>query len=129
VDFFQAYTLTESPLYALAVADAARCSGELAARTRARGVPVFHTRVVYSASGLEALVFVRKVPTLQALVNGSPLIEFILQAASRLDDVVLVKQYASAFFGTSLAPAFTAARIDTVLLTGCSTSVACAICS
>jgi maleamate amidohydrolase len=36
--------------------------------------------------------------------------------------VVIVKQYASSFFGTSLSATLTAARIDSVVMTGVSTS-------
>ncbi|MFX9220630.1 isochorismatase family protein, partial [Acinetobacter baumannii] len=36
--------------------------------------------------------------------------------------MVISKQYASAFFGTSLAPMLHAMGVDTVVLTGCSTS-------
>jgi nicotinamidase-related amidase len=35
---------------------------------------------------------------------------------------VLTKQYASAFFGTSLASTLTASRVDTLLIAGVSTS-------
>jgi maleamate amidohydrolase len=35
---------------------------------------------------------------------------------------VLIKKYASAFFGTSLAATLTAAGVDTLLITGCTTS-------
>jgi len=37
-------------------------------------------------------------------------------------DTIITKQYASAFFGTSLAATLSAQRIDTVLVTGFSTS-------
>ena len=37
-------------------------------------------------------------------------------------DVVIAKQYASAFFGTPLAAMLTSLGVDTVILTGCSTS-------
>ena len=37
-------------------------------------------------------------------------------------DLVIVKNYASAFFGTSLSATLTAQGIDTLILTGCSTS-------
>ena len=40
----------------------------------------------------------------------------------RPDEVVIVKQYASAFFGTSLAATLTAAGIDTAVIAGVSTS-------
>lgn len=43
-------------------------------------------------------------------------------AEHRPDEVVIVKQYASAFFGTSLAATLTAARIDTAVIAGVSTS-------
>lgn len=122
VDFLQAYTLPESPLYAPAVGEAARVGGRLARAARHVGVPVFHTRVEYSEGGLEGGIFVRKVPALRALVAGSPLVAFIDDAAPAPGDVVLLKHYASAFFGTSLASALTAAGVDTLLLAGCSTS-------
>jgi len=38
------------------------------------------------------------------------------------DEVVITQQYASAFFGSSLAPMLHAQGIDTVVLAGCSTS-------
>ena len=38
------------------------------------------------------------------------------------DELIVTKQYPSAFFGTSLASTLTAARIDTVILTGLTTS-------
>lgn len=38
------------------------------------------------------------------------------------DDTIVSKQYASAFFGTSLASTLTAQGIDTLLITGFSTS-------
>ena len=38
------------------------------------------------------------------------------------NEVVITKQYASAFFGSSLAPMLHAQGIDTVVLAGCSTS-------
>ena len=40
----------------------------------------------------------------------------------RPDEVVIVKQYASAFFGTSLAATLTAAGVDTAVIAGVSTS-------
>jgi maleamate amidohydrolase len=42
--------------------------------------------------------------------------------APRPEDLVLEKENASAFFGTHLAPYLIAHRVDTLLITGCSTS-------
>lgn len=38
------------------------------------------------------------------------------------DELVITKQYASAFFGTSLAATLTAAKVDTLIIAGVSTS-------
>lgn len=122
VDFIKAYTTPGSPLYAPAVAEAVRETAEVLALARAKGVPVFYTRVVYSRTGLDGGVFVRKVPLLRALVEGEPLAEIVDELSPAADDVVIVKQYASAFFGTALAPALTSLGVDTIILTGCSTS-------
>ena len=40
----------------------------------------------------------------------------------RPDEIVVTKQYPSAFFGTSLAATLTSRRIDSVILTGLTTS-------
>jgi maleamate amidohydrolase len=122
VDFIKAYTTPGSPLYAPAVVEAVRETAAVLALARAKGVPVFYTRVVYSRTGLDGGVFVRKVPLLRALVEGEPLAAIVDELPPAADDVVIVKQYASAFFGTALAPALTSLGVDTVILTGCSTS-------
>ncbi|MCS6843228.1 MAG: N-carbamoylsarcosine amidohydrolase [Caldilineales bacterium] len=122
VDFIKAYTTPGSPLYAAAVVEAVRETADLLALARAKRVPVFYTRVVYSRTGVEGGVFVRKVPLLRALVEGEPLADIVDELPPAAEDVVIVKQYASAFFGTALAPALTSLGVDTVILTGCSTS-------
>src|SRR4029077_21141417 len=40
----------------------------------------------------------------------------------RKTDTLLVKKYASCFFGTDLAPRLVAHRVDTLIITGCTTS-------
>lgn len=122
VDFIKAYTTPGSPLYAPAVVDAVRETAELLALARSQGVPVFYTRVLYSRSGLDGGIFVRKVPVLRTLVEGEPLAEIVDELPPADGDVVIVKQYASAFFGTALAAALTSLGVDTVILVGCSTS-------
>jgi nicotinamidase-related amidase len=67
-------------------------------------------------------VFYRKVPALRALDAGSPLADFADDPRPRAGEVVITKQYASAFFGTSLASTLTATGIDTVVIVGLSTS-------
>lgn len=51
----------------------------------------------------DAGVWARKLPGLRHLVLGTPWTEIDERVRPADDDVVLVKQYPSAFFGTSLA--------------------------
>jgi maleamate amidohydrolase len=122
VDFIRAYTEPGSALYAPAVVDAVRASVPLLAAARRKSVPIIYTRVVYHPSGNDGGLFVRKVPTLRRMVEGEPLAEIVPELPPGPDDVILIKQYASAFFGTSLAAMLTARGVDTLIITGCSTS-------
>lgn len=54
--------------------------------------------------------------------GGQPAGGVLPAGAPLADEVVLSKQYASAFFGTALAPLLVAQGIDTLLMIGCSTS-------
>jgi len=92
------------------------------ARAREHGVPVVHTRVRYAADGADGGVFFRKVPALRDLVGDGPMGELVPQVAPSGDELVVVKQYASAFFGTSLASTLHAWGVDTVVVVGVSTS-------
>jgi maleamate amidohydrolase len=122
VDFINAYTTPGSPLYAPAVAEAVKATAELLALARQKNVPVIYTRVLYHKNGLDGGIFVKKVPVLLKMVEGEPLADIVSELPPAPQDVVIVKQYASAFFGTSLAATLTALGVDTLILTGCSTS-------
>lgn len=122
VDFIRAYTAPDSPLYAPAVVDAVGQTTGLLELARRQGVLVIYTQVYYSREGLEGGVFVRKVPVLRTLVAGEPLAEIAPELQPDPADVVIVKHYASAFFGTALASLLTSQGVDTLILTGCSTS-------
>ncbi len=121
VDVVVAYLDPTSNLYAKA--EPALASNErLLAAARAAGVPVLFTSVEYQAGGADGGYFYRKVPALKAFLKGSPLGAFPPTLQPSADDVVVVKQYASAFFGTSLAATLRAMDVDTLFITGFSTS-------
>ncbi len=122
VDFVKAYTTPESALYAPEVCRAVEASGPLLEAARAAGAPVVYTRVLYHPAGLDGGVFARKVPVLRSFVEDNPLTEIVDELVVQETDLVLVKQYASCFFGTSLASTLTAAGVDTLIVVGCSTS-------
>jgi maleamate amidohydrolase len=92
------------------------------AAARAAAIPVLYTRVEYDKDGVNGGLFVRKIPALRHLVPGGPLGEIMPQIAPGEHEVVIVKQYASAFFGTTLAATLNALGVDTVIITGVSTS-------
>lgn len=121
VDLMRAYFVSDSPL-CLPSRGCLESASRVLAAARARGVPVVHTRVVYSEDGRDGGLFVRKVPALRHLFGGGPLSEPMPEVAPLAGELVVVKQYASSFFGTSLASTLLAAGIDTVVITGVSTS-------
>jgi len=122
VDFIRAYTEHGSPLFAPAVVEAVKATAPLLQAARRRHAPIIYTRVVYHRDGIDGGLFVHKVPALRAMVEGNPLADIVPELPPAADDLVLIKQYASAFFGTSLAATLTAWGIDTLIITGCSTS-------
>jgi maleamate amidohydrolase len=85
-------------------------------------VPVVFTNVVYRAGGLDGGLFFRKVPALKAFLEGSPLGAFPPSLQPEPGELVVSKQYPSAFFGTSLASTLRAQNVDTVVIGGFSTS-------
>jgi maleamate amidohydrolase len=121
VDFVMAYLDTSSPLYA--AAEGALASNErLLIAARATGIPVIFTNVVYQPDGADGGLFFKKVPALRVFIKGSPLGDFPPTLRPLDGEHIITKQYASAFFGTSLASALHAQDIDTLLITGMSTS-------
>jgi maleamate amidohydrolase len=122
IDFTRAYTTPGSPFYAEGVVRAVAATVPLLAAARAARIPVIHTRVEYHPSGLDGGFFVKKVPALRKMVAGEPLAQIDPVVAPLPEEVVIVKQYPSPFFGTPLAPMLTALGVDTLILAGCSTS-------
>ncbi|AWB06409.1 isochorismatase (plasmid) [Azospirillum humicireducens] len=123
IDFMQGYTTEGAPLYAPGVVSAVAETVELLDTARRHGVPVVHTNIRYHPGHFaDGGMWVRKAPVMKDMVEGNPLAAFCPEVAPQPDEVVISKQYASAFFGTSLAPMLHAMGVDTVVLTGCSTS-------
>ena len=123
IDFVRAYLVKTSPLYA--GVEQARADCEILLRAaRAAGIPVLHTNVVYQPGGRDGGVFFRKVPALKCFERGAhpELAAFAEGLEPVVGETVISKQYASAFFGTSLAATLTSMQIDTVLIAGLSTS-------
>jgi maleamate amidohydrolase len=122
VDVVVAYLTEGSPLFMETAAAAKDSNRRLADAARAAGVPVIFTNVQYRADGSDGGVFYRKAPVLAAFVEGSPLGAFPDDLIPHDGERVFTKQYPSAFFGTGLAEVLHADGIDTLIITGYSTS-------
>jgi maleamate amidohydrolase len=121
VDLVRAYFDKESPLYA-GVEDALASAIRIRDQAREAGVSVIYTNVVYKSDGSDGGMFYRKVPALSAFVKGNPLGDWPDDLEPSDDELVISKQFASAFFGTSLTQSLNEQAIDTLIITGVSTS-------
>ncbi len=99
---------------------------ELAAEFRARGFPVVWTYVAYMESGEDCGVWGTRTNTPDSLQNikvGSRRSEFDERLKiDRVRDIIINKRMASAFFETNLGSIFNFHGVDTVVVTGGSTS-------
>jgi maleamate amidohydrolase len=121
VDLCVAYLQVGSPLYANC--ESTRESAErIVDVARLHDVPVIFTRVEFEPGGIDGGLFFKKVTSLKSFERGNPLGDFPTAPRPLPGEVVVTKQYASAFFATSLASTMNAMRIDTAIITGVSTS-------
>jgi len=92
---------------------------------RQGNVPVIWTEVQYTHPELlDAGLFYKKAKALSVWQKGDErrLYEPLEGLKPGPSDVVIIKQYASAFFGTSLASTLNAMNVDTLVICGVSTS-------
>ena len=121
VDFVKAYLEPESPLYAGVEQTCENCS-ELLSAARRTGIPIFHSNVSYEPGTDDGGVFKKKLPLLSVFDRGSPFAEFADRLQPKNGEIVITKQYASAFFATSLSESLLAVGIDTLIIAGVTTS-------
>jgi maleamate amidohydrolase len=121
VDFVQAYFDTNCELYA-DVGNALDSALRIRAEARNVSVPVIYTRVVYQQEGIDGGLFFKKVLPLRHFISGSRLCGWADGLEPADSELVITKQYPSAFFGTSLASTLTTMGIDTLIITGLTTS-------
>jgi maleamate amidohydrolase len=123
IDLLQGYTTEGAPLYAPGVVSAVAEMHELLQAARATDLMVIHTQVRYNAQTFaDGGIWTRKAPVLKSLVEGNPYAQFCEGMEPLPEELLITKNYASAFFGTSLSSTLTAAGVDTLMITGCTTS-------
>ena len=104
------------------IADAIANTRVLLTKARELRLPVAFTRVVYADDGSDAGVFCLKAPNLVTLTEHAPASQVVAELEPRDGEYVIAKTQPSAFFGTNLSAWLIAKRVDTVLVTGCTTS-------
>ena len=95
---------------------------ELLAFARAQNMPIATTRVVYADDGSDNGVFCLKAPSLADLTEDAPASQIVEASAPIEGEYVVRKTQPSGFFGTDLADWYQGQGVDTVLVTGCTTS-------
>ena len=123
VDFQIGFTAPErSPLAGNLDAEVA-ATNKLIVAARKKNVPVIFTVVGYDPHRQDdAGLWPEKAPSLRLLKLGSELVDLDPRLNRASEDLVIVKKYASGFFGTYLASTLTMKAVDTVVVTGCTTS-------
>ncbi len=89
---------------------------------RKANVPIAFTRVVYADDGSDVGVFCLKAPKLANLTENAFSSQIVEALSPESSDLVVRKNQPSAFFGTGLTAWLIGRKIDTVIITGCTTS-------
>lgn len=116
VDLITGFTDARSPM-ASDLDSQVQVTSKVLEAARAATLPIVLT-TSYAVSGRWS----SKVPSNQLLVPGSEWVEIDARLNQVASDLLLVKAYASCFFGTDLLSRLVSRDVDTVIITGCTTS-------
>jgi len=90
---------------------------------RSKGMPVVFTTIGYQAHLKDDGIWSKKIPSHSFLMLNDESLELDERLGYDPDyDTVVLKKGSSAFFGTNLASILVAQGVDTVIVTGCTTS-------
>ena len=120
VDMINGFTNPDSPL-GTHCPDVVAANIELLAAFRNSGRPIFFTTVVYY-DDQQASIFRAKVPALNVLQPGSRWVAVDSRMERQVSEPLIEKQWASAFFGTDLSKQLRALAVDSLVVTGLTTS-------
>ncbi len=88
-----------------------------------RDIPVIFSTVIYEEEDIkDAGVWALKQSGARTLTAGSEAVKIDPRLGLQPKDIVLMKKYASCFYGTDLVARLNSRRIDTLIITGCTTS-------
>ncbi len=94
---------------------------QLVKEFREKKLPIIFTTTVYRDAE-EAKIFRNKLPALNILQPNSPEVSFLDELSPSNEDVLIEKKFASAFFETNLADHLKKLHIDSLIISGVTTS-------
>jgi maleamate amidohydrolase len=95
---------------------------DLIAAAHQKNIPVFFTSCAYEDHLKDSGIWGKKVPALSWLKFGTKWVEIDPRLGKGPEDILVYKKYPSGFFGTHLQATLTSMGIDTLIITGCTTS-------
>ncbi|MED4602072.1 isochorismatase family protein [Paenibacillus validus] len=124
VDFIKAFTDYRNPDLVLAanVDKQLLQTNRLIDASRLLRIPVIFTTVSYDDNLKDAGIWALKQSGLVTLRSGTDVVAVDSTLHREPGDTIIVKKYASSFFGTDLVSRLVSQQVDTVILTGCTTS-------
>ena len=120
VDMSNGFTNPDSPLggdYQGVIA----ANQKLLTIFRQANLPIFFTSVVYKTAE-QARVFRDRIPALDILTPNSEWIKIDPRLARQKNELIIEKHWASGFFKTELADLLMAQKVDSLVVTGLTTS-------
>jgi nicotinamidase-related amidase len=120
VDIIRGFTDPDCPLGS-AADDVVEANRKLLAAFRAKNLPVFFTTVIYH-NDQQARVFRDRVPALELLKPGAHWVEVDPRLEPAEGERIVEKQWASGFFKTDLDESLRAMGVDSLVVTGLTTS-------
>jgi maleamate amidohydrolase len=122
IDMLKGFTDTTMPLGA-DLESQVEAHHPLLEVAHARDIPCIFSTVIYDEpDGKDAGLWASKMKGTLTLLAGSEAVKVDPRLHMGAKDILLVKKYASCFFGTDLVSRLTSRRVDTLIITGCTTS-------
>jgi len=121
IDFSIGFTRGSAEFSAGQYPDEVRATRRLLDAARGR-IPVYFTTIAYDPDMKDAGLWFCKLARINALQKGSREVEIDEDLAPQADEPLIVKKYPSAFYGTGFEAMLRRDNVDTLIITGCTTS-------
>ena len=121
VDLTRGFTQPEFQL-GTDLSDVVNNNANLLEKARQKKRPIFFSVNEFREDMKDAGIWVEKLPGIKNLVMGTAQVEIDPRLDPKPEDHIISKRFPSCFFGTTLATSLVALRIDTLIVTGTTTS-------